>query len=108
MVEITLSTKRLPKLVMLGCALPVTATARLALATAPTKFDEFMFEIAKPFPLNKPADDTPETVNELKVPSDVMFGWEFPDTVVATMDCATAPEIFDGFMFVIPCPSPKK
>jgi hypothetical protein len=93
---------------MLGWAFPVTATARLALATAPTKFDEFMFEIAKPFPLKKPADDTPETVNELKMPSDVMFDWEFPDTVVATMDCATAPEIFDGFMFVIPCPSPKK
>jgi hypothetical protein len=69
---------------------------------------EFIFEIAEPFPINNPDEDAPETVNELNVPTDVMFGWEFPDTAVAIIDCATAPEIFDGFMFVIPCPSPKK
>jgi hypothetical protein len=80
----------------------VTDTARLAKATDPIKFDEFMFEIAEPFPLNSPAPNNPDTAKELNVPTDVILGWEFPDTAVASIERATVPEILDEFIFVIP------
>ena len=44
-----LSPVRVPTLVMFGWAAPETTRATLALATLPTKFDEFRFEIANPF-----------------------------------------------------------
>jgi hypothetical protein len=47
----------------------------LAFATFPTKFEELRFEIPDAFPVRRLAFKTPETVREVKVPTEVMLGW---------------------------------
>ena len=38
-------------------------------------FAPFTLDRPEAFPTNKPACETPETVREVKVPTDVMLGW---------------------------------
>jgi hypothetical protein len=60
-----------PTDVMLGWAACETTKATLALATFPTKLDEFMFEIPDPLETTK----RPWTFRPVSVPTDVMFPW---------------------------------
>jgi hypothetical protein len=47
----------------------------------PTRFEEFIFEIPEPFPLIKELViefkfEIPKTFREVKIPTEVMLGWE--------------------------------
>ena len=86
-----------PTEVMLGWAGFVTLEATLAAATLPTRFDEFKFEIAEPLEATK----RPLIVRPVKVPTDVMLGWEGFVTLEATLAAATLPTRFDEFRFEI-------
>ena len=56
----------------------MTLEATLAAKTLPTRFEEFRFEIAEPFPVIRLVTiefrfEIPETFKELKVPTEVML-----------------------------------
>ena len=91
---------RVPTLVMLGWEAPVTLKAKLALATLPTKFDEFRFEIPEPLEATK----RPWMFRPVSVPTLVMLGWEAPETTRATFEFATLPTRLDEFRFEIADP----
>lgn len=92
------SAERVPTDVMFGWAFPVTATARVEVATAPTIFAACKDERACPDPTMRP-----ETRREVSVPTDVMFGCALPDT--ATVN-GTEPTRVDARTPYIPNPSP--
>ena len=70
----TVKEDKVPTEVMLGWAGFVTLEATLDAETFPTRFEEFRFEIAEPFPENKFVCKIPETVRLVKVPTEVMLG----------------------------------
>ena len=47
-----------------------------------------------------------ETVRDVRVPTDVMFGWAAPLTAVATPEVETEPTILDAFNAERPAPFP--
>ena len=59
-----------------------------------------MFDKAEAFPTRRPADNTPETVRLVSVPTDVMFPWA---GVITDCDVGTV-ETFEPFTFEIPDP----
>jgi hypothetical protein len=56
-----------------------------------------MFVRPAPDPENVPPETVPETVKELKVPTDVMFGCAFRYTDPATYAVPTVPDTFEPF-----------
>ena len=70
---------KVPKLVMLGCALAVTVTE---FAAVPTRLP---VTVPTRLPVTLPAIlgacSVPETCSAVSVPSEVMLGWAFADTV---------------------------
>jgi hypothetical protein len=80
----------------------VTLVATLAAATFPTKLLELRFEIAEPLETIK----RPWTVRPVKVPTEVMLGWEGLVTTPATLAVATFPAKLLELRFEIPEPSP--
>ena len=60
------------------------------------------------FALRTPAVVVPVTVSEVRVPTDVMFGWAFAVTVVAVPEVKTAPTTFAAFMADRPDAGPEK
>jgi hypothetical protein len=93
---------RIPKLVILGWAGWVTTRAVLALATLPTRFEEFRFEIAEPLE----ATSNPFTVREFRIPKLVMLGWAGWVTTRAVLALATFPTKLLEFRFEIAEPLP--
>jgi len=91
----TVKPVRVPTDVMLGWEGFVTLEATLAAATFPTRFEEFRFEIAEPFE----ATSNPFTVKPVRVPTDVMLGWEGFVTLEATLAAATFPTKFEELRF---------
>ena len=84
----------------------MTLEATLAVATLPTRLEEFKFEIAEPFPVIRLVTiefrfEIPETFRVVKVPTEVMVGWEGFVTLVATLAAATFPTRFEEFRFEI-------
>ena len=65
-----------------------------------------MLEIPDAFPLKNPADRAPETDSAVRVPTDVMFGWELPVTATAKFDDATVPTMFAACKDERACPDP--
>ena len=96
----TVSPVRVPTLVMLVWAACETTRATLAFATFPTRFDEFRFEI--PDPLETMSK--PWTFRPVRVPTEVILGWDAWDTTRATLALATFPTRFEEFRFEIPDP----
>ena len=94
---------RVPTEVMLGWAFPVTAPAVVAKATVPTMFETERFERAEPSPAKDPAVTIPETAKEVRVPTEVMFGWA---ACVTTWALPTAPTTFEPLMADRACPVP--
>ena len=87
-----------PRLVMFGWALAVTAPEA---AILPITFAALMFEIPEPFDATK----RPLTTRPVRVPTLVMFGWAGFDTLKARFETTDA---FAVWTFVIPVPSPYK
>jgi hypothetical protein len=85
----------------------VTLEATLDAETFPTRFEEFRFEIAEPFPESKFVCKIPETVRLVKVPTEVMLGWAGFVTLEATLDAETFPTRFEEFRFEIAEPFPE-
>jgi len=84
----------------------VTLEATLAVATLPTRLEEFKFEIAEPFPVIRLVTiefrfEIPETFRLVKIPTDVMLSWEGFVTLEATLAAATFPTRFEEFRFEI-------
>ena len=75
----TFNSVNVPKLVMLGCALAVTVTE---FAAVPTKLP---VTVPTKLPVTLPAIlgalNVPATCNAVNVPTEVMFGCAFADTV---------------------------
>jgi hypothetical protein len=71
-------------------------------------FEPFMLDKPEALPTSRPACATPETVKEVKVPTDVMFGWEGCETTRATLALATLPTSTELRTFVRPLPCPAK
>jgi hypothetical protein len=93
---------KVPTEVMLGWEGLLTTPATLAAATFPTKLLELRFEIAEPLETIK----RPWTVRPVKVPTEVMLGWEGLVTTPATLAVATFPAKLLELRFEIPEPSP--
>jgi hypothetical protein len=93
----TVKLVKVPTEVMLGWSGFVTLVATLAAATFPTRFEELMFEIPEPLE----AMSNPLIVRPVKVPTEVMLGWEGFVTLEATLAAATFPMRFEEFRFEI-------
>jgi hypothetical protein len=65
-----------------------------------------MFERPEAFPVYKFEFKIPETVREVRVPTDVMLGWEACETTRATLAFATLPTKFDELRDEIEAPFP--
>ena len=86
------------------------------LAVEATRFvvSEFKFEIERTFRVPMLATETsrltvfevPDTFRDVKVPTDVMFGWAGCETTMATVAFATFPTRFDEFREKIEDPFP--
>ena len=76
----------------------MTLVATLAAATLPTRFEEFRFEIAEPLE----AVSKPFTVKPVRVPTEVMLGWEGFVTLEATLAAATFPTKFEELRLLRP------
>ena len=68
---------------MLACALVVTVPAVVAVATVPLTLAPVMLLIVLPLPLNCPAVSVPLTLNDVNVPTLVIFDCAFVVTVAA-------------------------
>ena len=66
----------------------------------PTRLEAVTLLSPDPFPVRSPACKTPPTVNDVKVPTDVMLVWAATVTLWAVLTVLT----FDPFMFEIPEP----
>jgi hypothetical protein len=84
-----------PVRVMLGCKAWETTRATLALATLPTKFEEFKLERPDAFPVKRFEFRIPDTLNDVNCPTDVMLVWA---GFVTTPDVGTV-ETFAPFTF---------
>jgi hypothetical protein len=98
----TLRDVRVPIDVMLGWEGFVTLIATLAAATLPTKLEALMLD--NPEPLE--AMSNPLTVKPVRVPTDVMLGWEGFVTLEATLAAATFPTKFEELRLLRPEPLP--
>ena len=58
--------------------------------------------------MRTPVVVVPDTVREVRVPTEVMFGWAFAVTVVAVPEVKTAPTTFAAFMADRPDAGPEK
>jgi hypothetical protein len=95
---VTVKFVRVPTDVMLGCAAVVTLCA---VPTVLTTLAPFIFEIPEPFPESKFACKIPPTVSPVRVPTDVILGWDGFVTLEATLAAATFPTRFEEFRFEI-------
>jgi hypothetical protein len=82
---------RVPTDVMLGWVACETTSATVALATFPVTLDPEMF--ASPEALD--AMSKPSIVRPVKVPTEVMLGWDACETTMATSAFATLPTRFE-------------
>ena len=98
----TLRDVRVPIDVMLGWEGFVTLIATLAAATLPTRLEALMLD--NPEPLE--AMSNPLTVKPVRVPTDVMLGWEGFVTLEATLAAATFPTKFEELRLLRPEPLP--
>jgi hypothetical protein len=88
---------------------PTLATAAMRLVVS-----EFKFEIERTFRIPMFADgvarddvfEMPDTFRDVRVPTDVMFGWSAWETTRATVAFATFPTRFDEFRDEIDDPFP--
>jgi hypothetical protein len=108
---VTVNDVNCPKEVTLGWAGWETTRATSAVATLPTKFEEFRFEIPEPFPMYRldrivERFDTPETFREFSTPRLVMFGWAGFVTLEATSAVTTFPIMFEELKLYRPDASP--
>ena len=93
-----------PTDVMFPWAGSVTLEATLALATLPTRFEEFRFERPEAFE----AVSNPEIVRPVKTPTDVIFPWTGSVTLEATLAAATLPTKLEELMLDNPDAFPDK
>ena len=84
----------------------MTLEATLAADTLPTRFEALTFVNPEPFPVIRLVTiefrfEIPETLRLVKIPTDVMLGWEGFVTLEATLAAATFPTRFEEFRFEI-------
>jgi hypothetical protein len=103
---VTLNDVNVPTDVMFGCALVVTVAAVVADATVPLMLPAGIAESNAPEPLNVAADTLPVTLNDVNVPTDVMFGCALVVTVAAVVADATVPLMLPAGIAVSSAPEP--
>ena len=76
--------------------------------TVPVTFAPVRAERPVPTPTKEPEVVAPVTPRDVRVPTDVMFGWAFPETLIETLEVAIAPEMLEAKMPYNPTPFPYR
>ena len=84
----------------------MTLEATLADATLPTRFEALTLVNPEPFPVMRLVTiefrfEIPEPFRLVKIPTEVMLGWEGLVTLEATLAAATLPTRLEEFRFEI-------